>query len=72
MNMIKPNSPNVASAPAAATSVAQPEPVRIASPDDPDVLAARKNAMRRSMQDRGGRDSTDMDRPPAYNRTQLG
>lgn len=70
MNMLKPNAP--ATAAPSATSVAQPEPVRIASPDDPDVVAARKNAMRRSLQDRGGRDATDMDRPPAYSRTQLG
>lgn len=50
----------------------QPDPVRIPSPDDPDLIAARKNAMRTMLSSRDGSASTDFDSAPKYARTQLG
>lgn len=53
-------------------SVTTPDPVRVPSRDDPDLQAARRKAMQRTMMERGGADATDLDRPPSYSRTQLG
>lgn len=51
-----------------------PDPVRIPSPDDPDIMAARKKKMAEEMSSRQGKASTQLsgDSGPAYSRTTLG
>lgn len=52
----------------------QPDPVRIPSPDDPDLIAARRQRMRDEYNDREGRQSTMLSPGTngAYSRTALG
>lgn len=61
------------------TEVKQPDPIRIPSPMDADVIQARKEKMQKEMQDRQGKQSTNLSgaTPPsgasaAYSRTTLG
>lgn len=53
-----------------------PDPVRIPSPDDPELIAARRKKMQDDATNREGRTSTmlsgDTTGTPAYNRTTLG
>lgn len=56
------------------TAPKQPDPVRIPSEDDPDVMAARKRKTQQESDDRRGRSSTDLtsSSAQAYTRTTLG
>lgn len=58
------------------TQPKMPDPVRLPSPDDPDLVAARKKKMQDEMANRQGRDSTKLAGgavgSPAYSRTTLG
>jgi hypothetical protein len=53
-----------------------PDPVRIPSPDDPDLLEARRRRMQDEMANRQGRQSTQLSGDggsrPTYSRTTLG
>ena len=51
-----------------------PEPVRIAAPDDPDLLSARRKKLREEFGERQGRESTVLSgrNGTAYSRTTLG
>jgi hypothetical protein len=52
----------------------QPDPVRIPSPDDPDLIEARRKKMQEEFSKRQGRSSTQLtpESAPAYTRTALG
>ena len=53
-----------------------PEPVRIPSPDDPDLIASRRRRVKEEFESRSGRASTELSGAgggsPAYGRTTLG
>lgn len=52
-----------------------PDPVKIASPDDPELLEARRRKMQEEFRKREGRQATQLsgdDSRPVYNRTTLG
>jgi hypothetical protein len=54
-----------------------PDPVRIPSPDDPDLLEARRKRMQEEFSNRQGRQSTQLSGDssgarPTYSRTTLG
>ena len=48
----------------------QPDPIRIPTPDDPDIVAARKKKIADTTLTREGSQSTDLTNP--YTRTTLG
>lgn len=51
----------------------QPDPVRIPSPDDPDLLLEQRRRRQQETAGRQGRESTVLSSDaPAYNRTTLG
>jgi len=52
----------------------QPDPIRIPSPDDPELIAARRKKVQEERTSRAGRSSTQLsgDSGPAYSRTTLG
>lgn len=60
------------------TQPKEPEQIKIPSPDDPELLAARKKKMQDEFASRQGRDSTKLagtavpGTSPAYSRTTLG
>jgi hypothetical protein len=51
-----------------------PEPVRLPSPDDPDLIASRRKKMKEEFAGRGGRASTELSggSSTSYSRTTLG
>jgi len=51
-----------------------PDPVKIASPDDPGLIEARRRKMQEEFKKREGRDATQLsgDTRPTYSRTTLG
>lgn len=54
-------------------NVKEPEPIRLPSPDDPDLEAARRKKMQETLLQRQGRKSTELTgNGPAYSRTTLG
>lgn len=60
--------------PKAAAGPKQPDPVRIPSPDDPDLIEARRKKMQEEFTKREGRQSTQLSaaKDTAYSRTTLG
>lgn len=61
-------------APQPAAAAKMPEPVRIAAPDDPDLMEARRKKMAEEFRNREGRSSTQLsgDTQRAYARAKLG
>jgi hypothetical protein len=49
-----------------------PDPVRIPSPNDPDMIAARKQRQRGYLQSKEGRTETELGEGAAFSRTTLG
>jgi hypothetical protein len=60
--------------PKAAPTPEQPAPVSLPSPDDPEVLNARRKRLASVAEGKQGRSSTQLssDSGPSYNRTTLG
>ena len=63
------------STPRQAVAPKPPDPVRIPSPDDPDMIEARRKKMQEEFANRQGRQSTQLSsagRDTSYSRTTLG